>query len=389
MSDWIDTVRHSWESVRVSSGLCLTSLMRSECRLCVEACSTGALKLTDGDLRYDATECRACGVCAVSCPTGALDAFAPPTGPPMTSTGVLVCSLVARPGETACPCLAGVPPSLWPAAFAYAGPLALIHGDCAGCSRTAEQMVQTLPARLGQLGHQIGRHMEVRLEQRDGPSLSSLDRQSVQGYSRRQFFRWLGWGGHRAGATAAGTGPVGRTVMSWVSNDTDAKAPGPERERFVRALRLMQSAVGHEQAGLVPVPPDASDLEPPTPAGSGSIARLNLDAPTCTGCRSCSLFCPTGALSLEETEDSWGLTFSTARCTACGVCVSLCDPDALRLEGATLADVVRSRVTLIEGPMISCDDCGVAGPEPATQRIGERVYCRSCARRRHGGILAL
>lgn len=389
VSDWVETIRHSWESVRVNSDMCLTSRMRGECRLCAEACPTGALLLTDGDLRYDARECRACGVCAVSCPTGALDAFAPLTGPPLMSTRVLACASVARPGESACRCLAGVPPSLWPAAFSSAGPLLLTHGDCGTCSRPAEQMVMELPRRLDRLGHQLGRHVEVRLEQRDASPTQSNEPEPGQGYSRRQFFRWLGWGSHRAGAAAVGTGPVGRTVMSWVTDDTGTKAVGPERERFVRALRLMQKTTEREGAGLGPLPRDLREFDPSALAGSGSMARLHVDAPACTGCRSCALFCPTGALELEETGDYWRLTFSTARCTACGVCLSLCDPGALRLEWATLADTVGPPTTLIEAPVISCDDCGIAVPKPAVEDIAGRLYCRSCARRHGGGLLAL
>lgn len=92
---------------------------------------------------------------------------------------------------------------------------------------------------------------------------------------------------------------------------------------------------------------------------------------------------------MEEPEDCWQLTFSTAHCTACGVCVSLCDPDALRLEWATPADVVGGPATLLEAPWISFDDCEVTVPALGTEAIGGRSYCRSCARRRQGRALAL
>lgn len=389
LNDWMETVVHSWESVRVNSGLCLASRLRGECGLCAEACPTGALRFIDGDLRYDTTDCRACGVCAVTCPTGALDAFAPLEGAPIRLTMALACTLVARPTESVCRCLAGVPPSVWLSALAVSGPLALIHGDCRGCSQAAEQMVRALPRRLELLGHLVGRPVEVRLEQRASAPASPDEPKRKQGYSRRQFFRLLGWGGQRAGTAAAGAGPVGRTVMSWVEGGPGAKGAGPERERFVRTLRLIQVPAGKNKVGLERLPLGTSESDPAALAGTGSLARLHLDVTRCTGCRTCALFCPTGALGLHESESCWRLTFSAARCTACGVCISLCDPGALRLEWATLADLAGTPAILIETPLTNCDDCGIAVPEPATERVEGRVYCRSCARRRQGGALAL
>jgi ferredoxin-type protein NapF len=50
---------------------------RVECRLCAEACDTGALRYTPapggaGRLRVDAERCTGCGDCLAPCPVGAL-----------------------------------------------------------------------------------------------------------------------------------------------------------------------------------------------------------------------------------------------------------------------------------------------------------------------------
>jgi len=50
----------------VDQGLCMG------CGLCAESCPFGALKLTDGKSRLDADACMGCGVCVDRCPEGAI-----------------------------------------------------------------------------------------------------------------------------------------------------------------------------------------------------------------------------------------------------------------------------------------------------------------------------
>lgn len=50
------------------------------CGLCMEACPTGAISVTDGVARIEQTLCRECEVCLSTCPTGAISAVREPIG---------------------------------------------------------------------------------------------------------------------------------------------------------------------------------------------------------------------------------------------------------------------------------------------------------------------
>jgi electron transfer flavoprotein alpha subunit len=57
------------------------------------------------------------------------------------------------------------------------------------------------------------------------------------------------------------------------------------------------------------------------------MARLIIDAKTCTGCEACIPSCPFGALSMKE-----GLAVVDEKCTFCGACVDVCPVSAITLE---------------------------------------------------------
>ena len=57
------------------------------------------------------------------------------------------------------------------------------------------------------------------------------------------------------------------------------------------------------------------------------MARLLIDAKTCTGCESCIPACPFGALSMKE-----GIAVVDEKCTFCGPCVDVCPVSAITLE---------------------------------------------------------
>jgi NAD-dependent dihydropyrimidine dehydrogenase PreA subunit len=50
------------------------------CGLCMEACPTGAISVTDGVARIEQALCRECEVCLSTCPTGAISAVREPIG---------------------------------------------------------------------------------------------------------------------------------------------------------------------------------------------------------------------------------------------------------------------------------------------------------------------
>ena len=57
------------------------------------------------------------------------------------------------------------------------------------------------------------------------------------------------------------------------------------------------------------------------------MAKLLIDANTCTGCESCIPACPFGALSMKE-----GIAAVDEKCNFCGACVDVCPVSAITLE---------------------------------------------------------
>ncbi len=57
------------------------------------------------------------------------------------------------------------------------------------------------------------------------------------------------------------------------------------------------------------------------------MARLLINADTCTGCEACVSSCPFGALSMKE-----GVAVVDEKCNFCGACVDVCPVGAIKLE---------------------------------------------------------
>ena len=57
------------------------------------------------------------------------------------------------------------------------------------------------------------------------------------------------------------------------------------------------------------------------------MAKLMIDAETCTGCESCVSTCPFGALSMKD-----GVAVVDEKCTFCGACVDVCPVSAITLQ---------------------------------------------------------
>ncbi len=57
------------------------------------------------------------------------------------------------------------------------------------------------------------------------------------------------------------------------------------------------------------------------------MAKLLIDAQTCSGCETCVPSCPFGALSMKE-----GVAVVDEKCNFCGACVDVCPVSAITLE---------------------------------------------------------
>ncbi len=67
------------------------------------------------------------------------------------------------------------------------------------------------------------------------------------------------------------------------------------------------------------------------------MARLLIDAKTCTGCEACIPSCPFDALSMKDK-----VAVVDEKCTFCGACVDVCPVSAITLEKDQRAAAVAS-----------------------------------------------
>ncbi len=85
-----------------------------------------------------------------------------------------------------------------------------------------------------------------------------------------------------------------------------------------------------------------------------------LDAPACSLCGFCAQRCPTGALTVRETDLETGLVLLASACTSCGRCVRACEmkPSLLSMQVATAEQLSAQPVVLRLSERVACTQCG-------------------------------
>jgi ferredoxin len=327
----------------------------AHCRRCAEVCDTGAISFDDGGsvgLTIDAEKCVSCGNCTSSCPTTALEARNPDDAEllryatelirerglapvfackPLLDTQrdgydrsrVIEVGCLGRVEETELVALAALVASC-------ADALYLAYGDCMSCPLasgrlSADCMAHTTELLLEAWGYASplrtceGLPTSVVLDSR-----TSRHTEDVDGLSRRDFFAQLKEGA-KAMATHAASNAIGNeeaavapiSSVTKVSNDGTLPQLVPHRHaRLLEYLRF----IGRPQAEFL---------------DTRLWGCLSIDISTCTSCRMCATFCPTGAISRFDDpgpQGEMGIEHRPAACVQCRLCEDICPSKALSIR---------------------------------------------------------
>ncbi|MBI4497459.1 MAG: 4Fe-4S binding protein [Chloroflexi bacterium] len=337
------------------------------CALCVDACPYEALGREGGALRVDRDRCRSCGVCVAVCPQRA----------------------VAFPG--------------WSAAELEAQVAALLDTEADPPARALLFLCKEAPL-------PAGAWLPVRVPCTAMVPVAAM-LQPLAG-----------------GATAVALAPCRARCPA----DRDAGVRG-RVDYCQHLLRLLGDApervqvLDAENSGVPPVAagiPAGGLPAPRAPAllfGRGAAAdavaalaarsavqgcvlehpfspvgTVQIDAQVCSGCCSCAVGCPTGALARQREGDEVTLTLDARWCSACGQCVTVCpeaEAGALRVDRVTdVARLRQGRVTISQEREARCEACGapiaplrtlnriaaLLGSEDASLASWIGRYCLSC-----------
>ncbi len=316
------------------------------CDLCIDVCSTAAIRADGDHVFVEPHLCMGCGACATVCPSGALT-YSYPSVPDLgTRVRTLLASYRSAGGRD--PCLLfhdakgreamlrlgrrgrGLPARVIPVEVhhiaasgidVWLGALAYGASEVAVLATGAEapQYAEALERQMGfaeaiaqALGYQ-GRHLHL---------LPAVDSAALESHI---------WAlqpslAVRAPATFHWTADKRATIALAVEHLL-AHAPTPQR--------------------LIPL------------AGGAPFGTIEVNRDSCTMCLACVGACPEGALLDSPQADAPQLRFVESKCVQCGLCAATCPEHAITLAPRlALAPEARNARVVNEAAMFNCVRCG-------------------------------
>ncbi len=327
------------------------------CNVCTQVCPQGALKWSEGRIRFDKSTCEPCGICVTACPCGAV--HDPTTTPAQleAQVGALI-SGENGPRGIVYHCAHS------PAPQGAEGwmPLRL---PCAGMA-TPGWMLAPLLMGAGTVGIQ-GCPIECPAGQADKIAETVA--------FCRDFLASLGAPEDLVllGPDLSQDPPRGVTPVS-------LDRPFGH-EAIPEILRVLAHLFGGEEVTVA---------HERSPLGVVEIGEA------CTTCGMCAEACPTDALVYGSEVEGVFLTFDAMKCVACGICIPPCPErhrGAIRLvKTVDLGRLNQGRIALHRDATPTCERCGAPiAPQAMLERVGELLgeeytslipvlnrYCSDC-----------
>jgi len=311
------------------------------CNRCIDACPTEAIISLGDSVQVNPNLCQGGGICATTCPTGAITYALPQAGDLATYVKRLLAAYEELGGTA--PCI-------------------LFHDD---------RSENAIPARLEHAGNLL----PVLLEESGSVGLETW--LSCLAYGARAVFVRIGPNTperistellHQAAHARVVLGGLGydSRMIQIVCPDSDEDLSWCADDRLPEALLTEFAsfdALGDKRTALklalmhlvdqAPRQPDEIVLPADAPFG-----EIRVDSNKCTLCMSCVAVCPTTALKAGGQLPR--LSFREWNCVQCGLCENACPEDAIDLRARLLTDQKQrdERRVLHEEEAVHCISCG-------------------------------
>jgi ferredoxin len=336
----------------------------SSCKKCADACTSGAITVTNNQLAVTADLCIGCGTCASVCPTAALEAENPSDNELLRSAVILmkdkqeypvfICSQMHdinkgsydRNKVIELSCLGRLEETELIALMAFGAPsIILAHADCSQCENTAGAQTMALIQQNLSILLEAWNHPNTVMVSDTLPASVRLEKaearqtHSPTGLSRRDFFKQIKVNAQSAIIETAEVTvfaqpepPDITTRITKVLRDGNLPHVIPSRrERLLSHLDIF----GEPTVNLIE---------------TRLWGHVTIDDKRCNSCRMCATFCPTGALvDFEDADGTMGVEHYPADCVQCRLCEDTCLPNALSVSATvSIRDLVEGRILRFE-----------------------------------------
>lgn len=308
---------------------------REGCNLCLEVCSSDAIRPAGDHVKVEAHLCAGCGGCATVCPSGALSHVYPRVPDLGLRLKAMLSTYREAGGKDACVLIhdgeEGREALLRLGRQGRGLPARVLPVECFHVAAVGMDLL------LGAIAYGASQVAVLVTEETAESYVAALRKQ--MGYAQ---------------AIVSGLGHPGvhfrvvdRAEILWDLQPAAAAARPATFNLSPDKRTSLDFAVGHLAGGRT----DAIAL----PAGA-PFGTLSVNKDTCTLCKACIGACPESAL-VDATE-SPSLRFIEHNCVQCGLCANTCPEKAITLVPRLLpGDQAKAPVTLNEAEPFNCVRC--------------------------------
>jgi len=349
------------------------------CRTCLDSCPQNAIELTGDGIRFDASRCNDCALCTRDCPT---EVFSHDTFSPIDFVNLaegkneleLHCQFAdeseVKSGSLPIPCHGLLDERLLIGLSAVGVKSVHLHGlsKCEACPTRvgAKRLVQTLERPAPAL---TARLPSVLDDSGTSGAIAGTDdhaRRTETPMDRRGFLNTS----VNAVAYAALSALPGNLLHSQnkeagkvVSDPNQCTVKHIPQSHHLTLFNLRSGQLSTEAPGDMP-------------AWFHEVRAQG----ECDACGICALGCPTGALLIEDADQTLMLHFRSAACIGCGLCTASCPRQALQLIPARNETMILDdrKQALFEFERVICKSCGAR----FTSHGDHSDLCQSCENER-------